>query len=119
MTYPHPDRIVRIPIAEEMSSYCNQHIHRLEDKNQFPKRFKLAEDGGRYGAVGWRLSDLQSWVEWRAERARNPKTPATWLEWQASQHVSSGADRNEQKGPEDGDDEEDDDGPPDGRRGRA
>ena len=66
------DRIVRPAEAEKMSGYCNVHLMRLEAKGEFPPRFKLANNTGPYGAVGWRLSDIQDWIEARAATARRP-----------------------------------------------
>ena len=48
---------------------CNVHLRRLEAEGKFPPRFKLFEDSGVYGAVGWRLSDIQEWIEGRAATA--------------------------------------------------
>ncbi len=67
------DRIVRTAEAEKLSGYCNVQLMRLEAKGEFPKRFKLANTTGPYGAVGWRLSDIQAWIERRAATARRPK----------------------------------------------
>ncbi len=67
------DRIVRPAEAEKLSGYCNVQLMRLEDRGEFPKRFKLANNSGLYGAVGWRLSDIQKWIESRAATARRPE----------------------------------------------
>ncbi len=67
------DRIVRPAEAEKLSGYCNVQLMRLEAKGEFPPRFKLANNTGPYGAVGWRLSDIQKWIEERAATARRPK----------------------------------------------
>ncbi len=67
------DRIVRTAEAEKLSGYCNVQLMRLEAKGEFPQRFKLAEDSGLYGAVGWRYSDIMDWIERRAATARRPK----------------------------------------------
>ena len=67
------DRIVRTAEAEKLSGYCNVQLMRLEAKGEFPPRFKLADDSGKYGAVGWRLSDIEAWIERRAATARRPK----------------------------------------------
>ncbi len=64
------DRIVRPAEAEKLSGYCNVQLMRLEAKGEFPPRFKLANNTGPYGAVGWRLSDIQKWIEERAATAR-------------------------------------------------
>ena len=67
------DRIVRPAEAEKLSGYCNVQLMRLEAKGEFPRRFKLANNTGPYGAVGWRLSDIMAWIEERAATARRPK----------------------------------------------
>lgn len=63
------DRIVRTAEAEKLSGFCDMHLRRLEVRGEFPPRFKLAENSGPYGAVGWRLSDIQAWMERRAASA--------------------------------------------------
>lgn len=68
-----PDRIVRPAEAEVLSGYCYVHLVRLEKAGFFPKRFKLSPDGGRFGAVGWRLSDIQAWIENRASQTETVK----------------------------------------------
>jgi len=67
------DRIVRPKECVKIVGFCNVHLQRLEKLGQFPPRFKLAEDSGVYGAVGWRLSDIMDWIEQRASTARRPK----------------------------------------------
>ncbi len=56
-----------------MVSICNVHLRRLEAEGKFPPRFKLFDDTGPYGSVGWRLSDIEDWIERRAATARRPK----------------------------------------------
>ena len=56
-----------------MVGVTNVHLHRLEADGRFPPRFKLFDDTGKYGAVGWLLSDIQDWIEARAATARKPK----------------------------------------------
>ena len=63
------ERIVRPAEAERLSGFTNMHLGRLEAKGEFPPRFKLANDSGKYGAVGWRLSDIEKWIEGRAATA--------------------------------------------------
>ena len=63
------ERIVRTVEVENLTGFCNVHLMRLEARGEFPKRFKLAENSGPYGAVGWRLSDIESWIERRAATA--------------------------------------------------
>ncbi len=67
------DRIVRPKEVREIVGFCDVHLRRLEGLGQFPPRFKLAEDSGVYGAVGWRESDIQAWIEARAATAPRPK----------------------------------------------
>ena len=65
-----PDRIVRIAEAELLTGYCAVHLRRLEARDEFPQRFKLCSNRGPYGAVGWRLSDIEAWIRRRASTAR-------------------------------------------------
>ncbi len=60
------DRIVRTKECCDMVCFTNTHLRRLEEKGEFPARFKLAEGSGKSGACGWRLSDIQGWIEARA-----------------------------------------------------
>jgi len=75
------DRIIRPKECVKMVGTCNVHLRRLEAEGnlrrleaegKFPPRFKLFEDSGPYGAVGWRLSDIQVWIEKRAATAHVP-----------------------------------------------
>ena len=66
------ERIVRPAECRKIVGFCDVHLRRLEKLGQFPQRFKLAEDSGVYGAVGWRLSDIQEWIEARAATAHRP-----------------------------------------------
>ena len=52
-----------------MVNTCDVHLRRMEADGKFPRRFKLFDDTGPYGAVGWRLSDIQDWIEARAATA--------------------------------------------------
>ena len=67
------DRIVRPAEAEKLSGLSNMHLTRLEAKGEFPPRFKLAENSGQYGAVGWLYSDIQTWLKRRAATASGIK----------------------------------------------
>ena len=64
------DRVIRPAEAERLSGYCDIHLRRLEAAGRFPRRFKLNPDGGIYGAVGWRLSDIERWLNDRAASVR-------------------------------------------------
>ena len=70
------ERIVRTAEAEKLSGYCDVHLRRLEERGEFPQRFKLSNGSGLYGAVGWKLSDIQAWIEKRAASAGTvPEAP--------------------------------------------
>ena len=72
----HPSRIVRPADAEQLTGYTDVHLRRLEEAGDFPKRFKLAPNGGRFGACGWLLSDIETWLAERAaSRDAVPDTP--------------------------------------------
>ena len=66
------DRIVRPVEVARLVGLSGMHIRRLEAAGTFPKRFKLCEDGGKFGATGWMLSDIQGWMEKRAATAGEP-----------------------------------------------
>ena len=57
--------------ADLITGICDVQRRRLERRGEFPQRFKLAENSGRYGGVGWRFSDLQRWIQRRAATARS------------------------------------------------
>ena len=42
--------------------YTPQHIHRLEKAGRFPRRIQLGAN-----RVGWRLTDIERWIEERAQ----------------------------------------------------
>jgi len=52
-----------------MVQLTNTHIRRLEELGQFPPRFKLVAGSGKYGAAGWKESDIQAWIDKRAATA--------------------------------------------------
>jgi prophage regulatory protein len=54
------DRIVRAKEARTLVGISRTTIHELEKRGNFPRRVELT--GGR---VGWRLSELQQWIESR------------------------------------------------------
>ncbi len=61
------DRIIRTRECTDMVGFSNVHLRRLEEKGEFPARFKLANDSGKAGACGWRLSDIENWISARAD----------------------------------------------------
>ena len=62
-------RIVTKKELRLLVPYTPQHILKLEKKGRFPRRIQI---GPR--RVGWRLSDIESWI---ADRAAETKTFAT------------------------------------------
>jgi prophage regulatory protein len=60
-----PDRIVRENECRQLSGLSRTRRYELERLGRFPKRVKLSER-----ATGWRLSDINSWVESRASSAQ-------------------------------------------------
>lgn len=53
-------RIITKKELRELVPYTPQHIHRLEKAGKFPRRLQLGAN-----RVGWRLADIQAWVESR------------------------------------------------------
>ena len=59
--------VLRIITKKELRTIvplCSQQIHRLEKQGKFPRRIRLSAR-----RVGWRLSDIETWIE---ERANDP-----------------------------------------------
>ena len=79
MTPEFVDRIVRPGEAEDIHGLSNVHVRRLEEAGDFPLRFKVCPDSGKYGATGWMLSWLIAWTQWRAAGG-----PGSWAEWWAA-----------------------------------
>jgi prophage regulatory protein len=50
----------------EIVPYTPQHIHRLEKAGKFPRRLQLGAN-----RVGWKLSDIQAWIDGRTSPAVN------------------------------------------------
>ena len=59
-----PDRIISSREVCEIIPYSLMHIGRLERAGKFPRRLRLGP--GRTGRVGWRLSEVEQWIEERA-----------------------------------------------------
>jgi prophage regulatory protein len=62
----HPSRIITAKERRELVPYSDMHIWRLEQAGTFPKRIKLGPN-----RVGWLLSEVEQWIEERAQ-AREP-----------------------------------------------
>jgi len=60
-------RALRILTKKEVCAlvpYTPQHIHRLEKAGRFPRRLQLGPN-----RVGWRLTDIERWINERAAAA--------------------------------------------------
>ena len=57
------DSILRAPEVERLTGMTERSLRDWEATDRFPRRFQLVP-GGR--AVGWRLSEIQRWIEERA-----------------------------------------------------
>ncbi len=55
-----PDRIIRADEVQTMTGLSRTTIWRLENKEEFPRRVSLGAN-----SVGWRLSEVQSWLAQR------------------------------------------------------
>ena len=63
------NRIIRAVSSEavHITGLSNSQRWAMEAEGSFPKRFKLTPAGGRFGAAGYRLSDLEAWLDSLAE----------------------------------------------------
>ena len=67
---PVEDRVVRGREAETMTGLVDMQRRRFEERNLFPKRFKLNPDGGARGSYGYSRNEVLEWVQERkASRA--------------------------------------------------
>ncbi|WP_408967461.1 AlpA family phage regulatory protein [Oryzomonas sp.] len=66
------DRIVRDPEATTITGLGRSQRHRLEKKDEFPKRRKLSPHGR---ATGYLLSELECWATSRPVLAPTGNTP--------------------------------------------
>lgn len=69
-----PDRIISSREVCEIIPYSLMHIGRLERAGKFPRRLRLGP--GPTGRVGWRLSEVEKWIEERAAETE-PVGPET------------------------------------------
>ena len=56
------NRIIRFPQLREITSLSRSTIWRMEANGDFPRRIRVGARG-----VGWRLSDINSWLTSRPE----------------------------------------------------
>ena len=54
-------RMVSKRQLKELVLYSSQHVQRLENAGQFPKRVRLGN--GPRGRVGWIESEVQEWLQ--------------------------------------------------------
>ena len=67
---PIVDSVIRNRPTEEITGLGDMQRRRLEERNLFPKRFKLNPDGGPRGSYGYSLNEVLEWVQERkASRA--------------------------------------------------
>jgi prophage regulatory protein len=59
----HMDRIITWKELNRLVPYCRQHIARLENAGQFPKRLRLGN--GPRSRVGWLEPEV---IEWQRKR---------------------------------------------------
>jgi prophage regulatory protein len=64
MSNHHQTIIQRLPTVQERVGYSRTTLHRKVKEGAFPKPIKLAP--GQGGAIGWRASDIDAWIEARA-----------------------------------------------------
>jgi predicted DNA-binding transcriptional regulator AlpA len=63
------DRIVRRSDLKELTGFEWRHVHNMEMRGDFPRRFKPDPNSK---TVGWSLREIQDWIERRkAARAEN------------------------------------------------
>ena len=62
---PVEDRVVRGREAEAMTGLVDMQRRRLEERNLFPKRFKLNPAGGPRGSYGYSHREIMDWIEER------------------------------------------------------
>ncbi len=55
------DKILRLPQVIDTTGLSKASIYRLERGGDFPKRVAISP-----GAVGWKSSDIQQWIEQRS-----------------------------------------------------
>jgi prophage regulatory protein len=63
-------RMVSKRQLKELVLYSSQHIQRLENAGQFPKRVRLGN--GPRGRVGWIESEVQEWLQEKVAQRNIP-----------------------------------------------
>ena len=63
-------RIITKKELRALVPYTPQHIHRLEKAGRFPRRLQLGPN-----RVGWRLTDIERWINERLPAASAPLDP--------------------------------------------
>ena len=69
-------RIIDWKVLKTMVPYCRQHIARLEKVGKFPKRLNLNPEGGPRSRKGWRLDEVEAWIESRPTSTAPHGAPA-------------------------------------------
>lgn len=62
---PAEDRIVREPECRKITGLSRTRRYELEQLGRFPRRVKLSDR-----ACGWRLRDVNAWIESRSSTPR-------------------------------------------------
>ena len=62
-----PDKILGYQAVEEKIGLCQSSFRALGRKNLFPQPIPLTPSGGR---VGWLESEVDAWIQQRAQQAR-------------------------------------------------
>ena len=77
---PQDERILDKKALREYIPYTPQHIQRLEDEDNFPKRIWLGP-----ARVGWSLSEVLTWMEERKEERNLGLEPFALANWKLPQ----------------------------------
>ena len=79
------DRICRPAEQEVLNQLSPMQTRRMEERGDYPGRFKLCPNSGPFGATGWMLSWVLAWNQWRAAGG-----PGTWAKWWADHRGGAG-----------------------------
>ena len=50
------------PETSRVTGYCDDHLRRLEKRNEFPARFKLNPAAGWKSKNGWSRTEVMHWL---------------------------------------------------------